>query len=419
MTAEAEGPFGTRPAPAALPRQLRILRPLADRTGEERVLRVTALGFLPGTVIFGLLAVSDIRAQATDYPAWWTTVVIAGLLVAPMVMGAISFAAPIRVLRALAAVSAATALLAQLTLPVVIVPGRTVPHGGAPWIDDVASMAVIVSLLAVRPVWAVLIAFSAACMTVVDRWAVTPGHSVLTGVQNGLYVFLFCITFIALGVMTFHGVREADLAEAAALEAATSAAAEAARERERGRINALVHDRVLATLLAAARSVPGSETLRRADAARALEGLQRLLVAGDEPGDRARRGGVRLVDPGDHHRARPRCRVRLRGARSAPHPRSRGRGPHGGHRGGAAQLRPARRARATARCTCTSTRTVPAIDVLDDGVGFEPDRVPPARLGISESIRGRMEALPGGSAVVVSTPGVGTRVQLRYRPEER
>jgi hypothetical protein len=30
-----------------------------------------------------------------------------------------------------------------------------------------------------------------------------------------------------------------------------------------------------------------------------------------------------------------------------------------------------------------------------------------------------MEALPGGGAVVVSTPGVGTRVQLRYRRPER
>ena len=234
----------------------------------------------------------------------------------------------------------------------------TVPHGGAPWIDDVASLAVILSLLAVRPVWAVLIAFSAACLTVVDRWAVTPGHSVLTGVQNGLYVFLFCITFIALGVMTFHGVREADLAEAAALEAATSAAADAARERERGRINALVHDRVLATLLAAARSVPGSETLRRADAARALEGLQRLLVAGDEPGDEldgeAFAWSIQATttelapDAVFGYEVSGRLLIPAPPSRpSRPPPRRRCATPSG------------TRARATARCTCTSARTAP------------------------------------------------------------
>jgi signal transduction histidine kinase len=417
VTAEAEGPLGTRPAPAALPRQLRILRPLADRTGEERVLRVTALGFLPATVIFGLLAVGDIRTQSPHYPVWWTTAVIAGVLAAPMVMGAISFAAPIRVLRRLAAVSAATALLAQLTLPL-FDGGMTVPGGGAPWIDDVASMAVILSLLAVRPVWAVLIAFCAAGLTVVDRWAVTPGHGLLTGVQNGLYVFLFCITFIALGVMTFHGVREADLAEAAAAEAASNAAADAARERERGRINALVHDRVLATLLAAARSVPGSETLRRADAARALEGLQRLLVAGDEPGDEL--DGEAFA-----------WSIQATTTELAPDAVF-------GYEVSGTPLIPAAAVEALTAATeealrnsvrharagnCTVHVQVgeggARIDVLDDGVGFEPDRVPPSRLGISESIRGRMEALPGGSAVVVSTPGVGTRVQLRYRPEER
>jgi signal transduction histidine kinase len=60
---------------------------------------------------------------------------------------------------------------------------------------------------------------------------------------------------------------------------------------------------------------------------------------------------------------------------------------------------------------------VVGIDVLDDGVGFDRAAVPPSRLGLSDSIEGRMRALEGGSAVIVSRPGVGTRVSLQWSAE--
>jgi signal transduction histidine kinase/phage shock protein PspC (stress-responsive transcriptional regulator) len=50
--------------------------------------------------------------------------------------------------------------------------------------------------------------------------------------------------------------------------------------------------------------------------------------------------------------------------------------------------------------------------VRDQGRGFDPAAVPADRHGIAESIRGRILRL-GGTAVVTSTPGVGTEVQLR------
>jgi signal transduction histidine kinase len=56
------------------------------------------------------------------------------------------------------------------------------------------------------------------------------------------------------------------------------------------------------------------------------------------------------------------------------------------------------------------------VDVLDDGAGFDPEQVPANRLGIARSIKARMADLEGGSAVIVSQQGVGTRVQLRYKP---
>jgi signal transduction histidine kinase len=55
-----------------------------------------------------------------------------------------------------------------------------------------------------------------------------------------------------------------------------------------------------------------------------------------------------------------------------------------------------------------------AVFVRDRGVGFDPAAVPEDRHGIRESIKGRLERA-GGSAVVTSTPGGGTEVELRLR----
>jgi hypothetical protein len=54
------------------------------------------------------------------------------------------------------------------------------------------------------------------------------------------------------------------------------------------------------------------------------------------------------------------------------------------------------------------------LDVVDDGCGFRPDQVPPGvHLGLRLSIEARMRRA-GGSAHVVSAPGRGTRVVLRW-----
>ena len=54
------------------------------------------------------------------------------------------------------------------------------------------------------------------------------------------------------------------------------------------------------------------------------------------------------------------------------------------------------------------------LEVVDDGVGFDPSSLPPHRLGIAVSIRGRLAAIPGGSATITSVPGDGTIVRLEW-----
>jgi signal transduction histidine kinase len=53
-----------------------------------------------------------------------------------------------------------------------------------------------------------------------------------------------------------------------------------------------------------------------------------------------------------------------------------------------------------------------AIVVRDRGKGFDPEDVPEDRKGLAESVRGRM-ARRGGTAVVNSAPGEGTKVTLK------
>jgi signal transduction histidine kinase len=55
--------------------------------------------------------------------------------------------------------------------------------------------------------------------------------------------------------------------------------------------------------------------------------------------------------------------------------------------------------------------------VRDRGPGFDPDTVPADRLGLRQSVVGRM-ARHGGRAIVTSEPGEGTEVQLEM-PRDR
>ena len=66
----------------------------------------------------------------------------------------------------------------------------------------------------------------------------------------------------------------------------------------------------------------------------------------------------------------------------------------------------------TVRSTQLDGGTV-AVEVFDDGPGFDPLTVPLHRFGLRESIHGRMAAV-GGRAEVESAPGRGTRIRLEW-----
>jgi signal transduction histidine kinase len=58
-----------------------------------------------------------------------------------------------------------------------------------------------------------------------------------------------------------------------------------------------------------------------------------------------------------------------------------------------------------------------AVHVRDRGAGFEVDSIPDDRMGVRESIIGRVER-HGGRATVTSATGTGTRIEL-VMPREK
>lgn len=57
------------------------------------------------------------------------------------------------------------------------------------------------------------------------------------------------------------------------------------------------------------------------------------------------------------------------------------------------------------------------VKIIDEGPGFKPDSIPPERLGVTESIIGRMKTAYG-EAHIDSSPGVGTTVTLHWSQTE-
>ena len=404
-------PPGPTPPEPVVPATPPLLRRLAGERAEERVYRVLAFALLPGGVLFGLLAAPPALAQADLFPAWWGVGAFVVGIAPSIVLGLLAFAAPLPVLRTIAQVGVAGTLLVLASLPFVVIPGRSLYS--PIWFTDLCGLGIVSSALAVAPWGTVAVAAGSAVLTWVGRIALGGWGDSLVGAQNGLYLLLFTITFIALGVSSLGAARSADLAEAAAEEATAGAAADAARERERARINELVHDRVLATLLTAARQIPGSGGLEQRDARRALEGLHALLRDDVEPEDLSGERFVWKVQAiTTDLLPEALFNYELDDAAVVP--------------GAAvdALLDAAEEAiRNSLRHAGPANRTVHVevaagsadVDVLDDGIGFERAAVPSARLGLSDSIEGRMRALPGGAALVVSQPGVGTRVSLQWR----
>ena len=383
-----------------------------EESAADRLQRVlyTAAGI--GAIVFGGLLVSGasgIAAQRASLSPWfWWATVILGLvvpasllLIAPLGRAALS--------RAVAKVSIVSFLALQaLWVPAMSVP--VLPAGTTPWIQGITALPSTLAGATWRSrwVWAFPVA-QALVVTAVQM--LSSDRSALDAVLDGVGAMIFCSVLTGIGQAVVRAGDAQDAAAERARSAAMLAAAGTTNERERARINAIVHDEIMSVLLAASRT-DGPDVAPQAR--RALEAVRTIAApVGDDSGEistalaeAALRAtvadassdvslGAELEDEG------PLPALAVAAASEAV----------------AEALANVRRhagAHAAPTVAALLGHDRLTVTVTDQGAGFDPAAVPPTRLGIRASIVGRMATIAGGSGAIESAPGRGTVVTISW-----
>ena len=177
----------------------------------------------------------------------------------------------------------------------------------------------------------------------------------------------------------------------------------------------IVHDEVLSTLIAATR-LPGEPVPELRVAARtALRALERAAAGPGVAAEVAVDDAIERLSDAARHCA-PRAGVRISASRGASSGAVPGAMIDAAVAAMSEALRnsvvhaPGSRVRVRGRLDAASLRLM----IADDGPGFDERAIPEERLGVRESILGRMRALPGGTAAVRSD-AAGTVVELGWR----
>lgn len=380
-------------------------------TWSVRSVRVIAACIGVGAALFSALAIGLMIDQSPILADWYVVLSLLALPGLAMLLGAFAHELETRRIRVLAGWLA----IGYLVLILLWMPAASAatPATASPWILSMTAVPTSAAALAWRPAvsWAYL-----GLASIGTGWltnAASGGVDPMRAFQDGLFALMFCSIFSALVNEVQQASIRLDAAAAAARRETALAAAADARERQRARVDGLLHDSVFSTLLFAARSpagpVPANLAAHAATALERIDAMKRpdteakpmsaddfvataRIIAAQLIGDAVvtvdREGD--LLIPADVQLALSEALAEaLRNSLR-----------HAGARNVEVRL--------------SFTPSGAQIAVLDDGYGFDPSSLDPARLGISVSILGRMRGVEGGHADVSSSPGRGSQVVLGW-----
>ncbi|MDH6284907.1 sensor histidine kinase [Prescottella agglutinans] len=383
-----------------------------DQTAGLRIQRQMALFVAVGYLAYAVVTLPAVTASLAVMDTWWTVLALLLVFGTGIVLGPLSWRASARQVKMAAGAATAGYLIAigswwfgwngQLL------------DGSDIWFSMFCGLAALAAAIALRPGYA----FTVLCVVVAAT--VTINHTVRVPQANGpllpdmAWAFAFSLIYFAAAVMATRTAAVLDSTRAQAYTVTAEAAAAQARTSERLRFAQLTHDEVMTTLLAAARhgaSVELAQHARRAlaalDESASIQTGARVSVGDAIAQIRAATGAV---NPQAHFRStidaagseQPQYlleTVRTLAAAAAE------------------AVRNSRRHAGPTANTWVSVTPSPGrlcVEIVDDGAGFDPRRVPAERLGIAVSIRGRMAHLAGGAATITSRRGDGTRVLLEW-----
>lgn len=392
----------------------RLLRPAANRARIDRILAATIYFFGSG---FALQTIPPIISQLPVLqPAigWPLLAIVFGGLAASVVTAILQ-----RGTKAAGWVVAIALLLAMLVWPLSVRDPSAVA-GQTPWLWYLVTIGTAYAAYAAPLRIAVGYALITPVLFGVLRAMPSGGDAGLTrSVLDAFYVGIVGCVMLLLIVVLRQSADRVDRAQATAMAEYESALRQHAGEIERIEVDAVVHDNVLASLLAAASA--HSPTERALASSMATRALSVLLSERDGVGSEGHVALEMLSRQLQH--AASTFGATLENAESAA-----GRDAELSRPVAEALLGAVWQALTNsvqhAGPDLTVRRQVFAdvapdrieITILDDGRGFVLAEVPRERLGIRLSIVERVHSV-GGTAVVQSAPGVGTEVRLRWTAE--
>lgn len=367
------------------------------------------------SLVFGLQTIGAALAQLPLVPGRWFAVSIIatfGTLLAAIVAGFLR-----RSQRVFFGISSMVWLSCVISWAFIAQP---LPEfSDRPWLWQLTNIAAVGAVLAF-PFWlgAVFSVVAPLAMSIVTALPNGGGTSSDQALLDACNMLIVAIVVVVIVAMLRRAGDEVDRTQASAMLRFAELARQHATERERVRVDGLLHDSVLASLLAAARA--SSEDERAAVVALASDALTKLQDYGLADSNLAVEGGhvtvVQLLEqlsmvaarndaaweiaakrtptelPGDVAEAMT-LAVEQALSNSLRHA-----GPD---------------AVRIVRAAEDSNEEHLVFEVVDTGAGFDVHSVPAVRLGLRISILERM-AVVGGWAMIDSQPGAGTRVVVSW-----
>jgi signal transduction histidine kinase len=293
------------------------------------------------------------------------------------------------------------------------------PSSDSPWLYYLITIATAMAAIGLSVPWAAGYLVVVPLVYAVIR--LTPAGGELTPLKaslDSIYAVILGGAILVITTMLRAAATSVDQAQATALEGYAHAVRAHAMEAERVRVDAIVHDSVLTTLLYAARAdTPEAQRLAATMASNAIGHLRDAALVSPDDGSIVRvsalaqsvREAIEQLEGGFEITA-----SRL-GTRSIPTTVAEAMQ--------SASLQAAVNSVNHAGPGATRTVRITASDggvqitVADDGRGFDPAQVPSERLGVRVSIIELIANL-GGDARVESAPGAGTTVVIRWPSAE-
>ncbi|MDL9937926.1 ATP-binding protein [Gordonia sp. ABSL1-1] len=446
----ASGDPGADPTDKVTSRRRRIADQLfAAEPGDDDRARVQRIGarFLgAGFVGYPFVTAGNIAQSAQVVAFWWVPLGVLLSIGPGLLLFASSFRSGMAWLRPLALLCAGSYLLA-IALWFMAWSGEPLADADqiAVWMLAFCGMPSMVLALTLPRLSVVNLVMTTALANTAQQVG-RFGHVNSDLVLEVVWSSAFTSVFMAVVVVAVRTGQTLDSTREGAYRKAAAAAAAAARDAEQARFDALIHDRVIASLLAV--RAGGADRRLMVQARSALSELDQLAqgpavpdrhgpVDRDEAARRIRSAATDITDRVDVEIMSDAEVVALLDAAGTADDDADGvvdaaaatataRGPDQGYPAdvvGAvveamseALRNVVRHVEHDAPCAVLVALAPDSVSmaVMDDGAGFDTAGIPAGRLGIDVSIRGRMAQLDGGWADVRSTVGRGTTVQIGW-----